>query len=360
MKKAVQIAMKFGAKGIRVHSGGRLGGAEIARDETYREGRVPLHTLRADIEYGTADARTTVGTIGVKCWIFKGEVLPQRRRGPQSSPSARSSPCFPERTKYRKQQKGNAAASRSAAHVSFGDFGLQAVERGYADRAPDRGRAYGDPAARKRIGKLFIRVFPDKPLTKKPLETRMGTARARSKIGRGGAPGPRALRDRGRAEGARRKGVPAREQQALPSIGASGIVAQDLQMKLHRIGRFAQSYSDSHVALASAALLTRGDVAVAVSHSGTTPEVIAAIAEAKSHRATTVAITNFPLSELGRAADHVLTTAARETALRSGAIASRIAALTVVDCLFEAVAQRDVPATRKALQRTHDAVSRGR
>jgi small subunit ribosomal protein S3 len=80
MKKAVTIAMKFGAKGIRVHAGGRLGGAEIAREEMYREGRVPLHTLRADIEYGTATARTTAGSIGIKCWIFKGEVLPQRRR----------------------------------------------------------------------------------------------------------------------------------------------------------------------------------------------------------------------------------------------------------------------------------------
>ena len=80
MKKAVQTAMKFGVKGIRVYAGGRLGGAEIARSEKYREGRVPLHTLRADIEFGTATAKTTYGTIGVKCWIFKGEVLPQRRR----------------------------------------------------------------------------------------------------------------------------------------------------------------------------------------------------------------------------------------------------------------------------------------
>ena len=89
MKKAVTIAMKFGAKGIRVHAGGRLGGAEIAREEMYREGRVPLHTLRADIEYGTAVARTTAGSIGIKCWIFKGEVLPQRRRNPQNQASAR-------------------------------------------------------------------------------------------------------------------------------------------------------------------------------------------------------------------------------------------------------------------------------
>jgi small subunit ribosomal protein S3 len=81
MKKAVSIAIKFGAKGIRVEASGRLAGSEIARDEKYREGRVPLHTLRADIDYGTAVARTTAGSIGIKCWIFKGEVLPQRRRG---------------------------------------------------------------------------------------------------------------------------------------------------------------------------------------------------------------------------------------------------------------------------------------
>jgi small subunit ribosomal protein S3 len=75
MKKAVQTAMKFGAKGIKVHCGGRLGGAEMARREWYREGRVPLHTLRADVDYGFAEAHTTYGVIGVKCWIFKGEVL---------------------------------------------------------------------------------------------------------------------------------------------------------------------------------------------------------------------------------------------------------------------------------------------
>ena len=78
MKKAVQTAMKFGAKGIRVACAGRLGGAEMARYEWYREGRVPLHTLRADIEYGTTEAHTTYGKIGVKCWIFRGEILPQR------------------------------------------------------------------------------------------------------------------------------------------------------------------------------------------------------------------------------------------------------------------------------------------
>lgn len=75
MKRAVQNAMRLGALGIRINCGGRLGGAEIARTEWYREGRVPLHTLRADIDYGTATAKTTYGTCGVKVWVFKGEIM---------------------------------------------------------------------------------------------------------------------------------------------------------------------------------------------------------------------------------------------------------------------------------------------
>ena len=75
MKRAVQNAIRLGAKGIKVQVSGRLGGAEIARTEWYREGRVPLHTLRADIDYATSRAETTYGTIGVKVWIFKGEIL---------------------------------------------------------------------------------------------------------------------------------------------------------------------------------------------------------------------------------------------------------------------------------------------
>jgi len=75
MKKALTTAMKFGAKGVRIETSGRLGGAEMSRREQYRAGRVPLHTLRADIDYGFAEAYTTYGVIGVKTWIFKGEVL---------------------------------------------------------------------------------------------------------------------------------------------------------------------------------------------------------------------------------------------------------------------------------------------
>ncbi len=75
MKRAVQAALRLGAEGIKITCGGRLGGAEIARVEWYREGRVPLHTLRGNVDYATAEALTAYGIIGIKCWIFKGEIL---------------------------------------------------------------------------------------------------------------------------------------------------------------------------------------------------------------------------------------------------------------------------------------------
>ena len=86
MKKAIQTAMKFGAKGIRISCAGRLGGAEMARYEWYREGRVPLHTLRADIDYGFSEANTTYGKIGCKVWVCRGEVLPTKAGQAQLPP----------------------------------------------------------------------------------------------------------------------------------------------------------------------------------------------------------------------------------------------------------------------------------
>ncbi|RMH46608.1 MAG: 30S ribosomal protein S3 [Gammaproteobacteria bacterium] len=87
MKRAVQNAMRLGAEGIKIQVSGRLGGAEIARTEWYREGRVPLHTFRADIDYATSEALTTYGIIGVKVWIFKGEVLPGQERKEEATPA---------------------------------------------------------------------------------------------------------------------------------------------------------------------------------------------------------------------------------------------------------------------------------
>src|SRR3982751_802630 len=80
MRKSVDSAQRFGCKGIKVRVGGRLNGAEIARTEWYLQGRLPLHTLRADIDYGFTEAHTTYGIIGIKCWVYKGEILPQKKK----------------------------------------------------------------------------------------------------------------------------------------------------------------------------------------------------------------------------------------------------------------------------------------
>ncbi len=85
MKRSVQSALRLGAQGIKIMIAGRLGGAEIARTEWYREGRVPLHTLRAEVDYGFAEAHTTMGQIGVKTWIYKGEILPAQPLKPESA-----------------------------------------------------------------------------------------------------------------------------------------------------------------------------------------------------------------------------------------------------------------------------------
>ncbi|MEV6105643.1 MurR/RpiR family transcriptional regulator [Streptomyces sp. NPDC051940] len=146
----------------------------------------------------------------------------------------------------------------------------------------------------------------------------------------------------------------------LYGVGASALIALDLQQKLHRIGYRATVWSDADGALTSAALLGRGDLAIGVSHTGTTTDTVAALAEASENGASTLAITNFPLSPIAETADMVLTTAARETAFRTGAISSRIAALTVVDCLFVGVAQRNHGRTTRALERTYAAVQRRR
>jgi DNA-binding MurR/RpiR family transcriptional regulator len=139
-------------------------------------------------------------------------------------------------------------------------------------------------------------------------------------------------------------------------VGASAFVAADLQQKLHRIGRVAFAWSDTHMMLTSAALLSKGDVAVAVSHTGSTVDTVEALREASRAGATTVALTNFPRSPITGVATHVLTTAARETTFRSGAMASRIAQLTVIDCLFIGVAQQHLDTARTALESTYAAV----
>jgi small subunit ribosomal protein S3 len=165
MKKAMISTMKFGAEGIRIQCSGRLGGAEMGRREWYRDGRVPLHTLRADIEYGFAEARTTYGVIGVKCWIFKGEVGDRElRRGPLSQDN-RSEVMFKGRLRG-KALRGNSLA--------FGDYGLQAMTSGFITARQIEAARIAMTRHVKRGGKVWIRIFPDKPISKKPAEVRMG------------------------------------------------------------------------------------------------------------------------------------------------------------------------------------------
>jgi DNA-binding MurR/RpiR family transcriptional regulator len=139
-------------------------------------------------------------------------------------------------------------------------------------------------------------------------------------------------------------------------VGASSLVASDLQQKLQRIGMVASAWADTHLAITSAATLRPDDVAVGVSHTGTTNDTIDALAQARSRGARTIAVTNFANSPIAAVADILLCTSAHETTFRAGAMASRIAALTVVDCLFVGVAQRNHASALAALAKTHDAL----
>jgi small subunit ribosomal protein S3 len=109
MKRAMQNAMRLGAQGIKIMSSGRLNGIEIARTEWYREGRVPLHTLRADIDYGVAEALTTYGIIGIKVWVFKGEIFPANVQAPIGATVAPSAPVAEPEKRVRKPRAKDAA-----------------------------------------------------------------------------------------------------------------------------------------------------------------------------------------------------------------------------------------------------------
>ena len=198
MKRALTSAMRSGAKGVKVQVSGRLGGAEMARTEGYSDGRVPLHTLRADIDYGFFEARTTTGRIGVKCWINKGEVMPEGFRSDQvagddgEAPQGRPAPAaaarrprrgwslmlMPKRVKHRKQMRGRMRGNtKGGSTVAFGEYGLKALERGWITNRQIEAARVAMTRKIKRGGKVWINVFPDKPYTKKPAETRMGSGK---------------------------------------------------------------------------------------------------------------------------------------------------------------------------------------
>src|SRR3954470_8557403 len=206
MRKAVESALRFGARGIKVRVSGRLNGAEIARSEWYLHGQLPLQTLRADIDYGFSEANTTYGQIGIKVWLYKGErLVPQRgreeeyrERAPRRPQQGRgegrrqvrqvgqvrpprptrleiSTMLMPKKVKYRKQQRGRMAGKAwRGSDVSFGDFGLKALEPCWLTARQIEAARIAMTRFVKRGGKIWVRVFPDKPITKKPQETRMG------------------------------------------------------------------------------------------------------------------------------------------------------------------------------------------
>ena len=276
MKRSIQTVQKAGALGVRVQCSGRLGGSEMSRKESYREGRVPLHTLRADIDYGFREAKTTYGRIGVKVWIYKGDILPYKisseekitreaamavgetsgqagdvpppphhrrwwpapgragcpgqcrdhrsrrdrgrgargpggqrpgrhRRPARRARRARAHPhrgrgdraqdrasttrprtsarrwtdmLMPRKVKHRKQQRGRMTGqAKGGSEVTFGDFGIQALEPAWMTARQIEAARIAMTRHVKRGGKVWIRVFPDRPVTKKPAETRMGSGK---------------------------------------------------------------------------------------------------------------------------------------------------------------------------------------
>ena len=169
--------MKLGAKGIKTQVSGRLGGAEIARTEHYHEGTIPLQTLRADIDYGFAEANTTYGRIGVKVWIYSGRGA--RRMQPKAPQGRRQQVMLlPKRVKYRRVHRGRLKGKAIRGNkVTYGDFGLQALEPAWITSNQIEAARIAMTRYIKRGGQVWIKIFPDKPITEKPAETRMGSGK---------------------------------------------------------------------------------------------------------------------------------------------------------------------------------------
>jgi ribosomal protein S3/ribosomal protein L16 len=173
MKRALTSAMRSGAKGVKVQVAGRLGGAEMARTESYSDGRVPLHTMRADIDYGFYEAATTSRR---RTRIARARASTGRRSRPERRREALM--LSPKRVKHRKQHRGRRGGiSRGQVKVQFGEYGLKALEGGWLTNRQIEAARVAMTRKIKRGGKVWINVFPDKPVTKKPAETRMGSGK---------------------------------------------------------------------------------------------------------------------------------------------------------------------------------------
>ena len=241
MKRALTSAMRSGATGVRVQVSGRLGGSEMARTEGYSEGRVPLHTLRADIDYGLHEAKTTFGRIGVKCWINKGEVMPEgyhhRRRcrgaaarsaaaAPAAAPTAARPAGGGDRAAAEVAAAAAAAGEAELAHadaeagqapqaapwpqaglakggttVQFGEYGLKSLEAAWITNRQIEAARIAMTRKIKRGGKVWINIFPgqagDQEAGRDPDGLRQGLARG---LGGGREARPRDVRAGRRAE----------------------------------------------------------------------------------------------------------------------------------------------------------------
>ena len=193
IKMAIAASMRMNAEGIKVQISGRLNGAEMARSESYKDGRIPLSTFRADIDYALVEAKTTYGRIGIKVWIMKGEVYGKRELSPLVGMSLNATKgkndkrsgrggrrkesimLSPKKTKYRKMQKGRMKGLSQRGHrLSNGMFGVKALDSVFVTSRQIEAARIAATRYMKREGQLWIKIFPDKPITKKPLEVRMG------------------------------------------------------------------------------------------------------------------------------------------------------------------------------------------
>jgi len=195
IKMAIAASIRMNAEGIKIQISGRLNGAEMARSESYKEGRIPLSTFRADIDYAQVEAQTTYGKLGIKVWIMKGEVYGKRELSPLVGLSLKSAKSkggnksrkqrrrlfnynimlSPKRTKFRKMQKGRMKGLSQRGHVlSNGMFGIKSLDACFITSRQIEAARVAATRFMKREGQLWIKIFPDKPITKKPLEVRMG------------------------------------------------------------------------------------------------------------------------------------------------------------------------------------------
>jgi len=195
MKQAVQKALRAGAKGVKIIVGGRLGGAEIARSEKEVEGKVPLHTLRADIDYGQAEAHTTFGVIGIKVWIYKGDVLPSKRAAAEAAEFA-PQPAFPREGERR--ERGERRRERGERRE--GGERRERRERPQGERAPrPQGQAQGERRERPQGERR------ERPQSQAQGEAAQGQAQGERRERPQGERRERGPRPQGQAQGERRE-----------------------------------------------------------------------------------------------------------------------------------------------------------